>query len=213
MVSTDRIEIYFLRAVLVSALFVAVMLPQVASAQGLGIAAGANFDRLSDIEGDREASFENASGFHVGVFYDLPLGGVALRPGIYYMDVGTFDVESVESSLQTVDLSLIEVPVDVRVRMMTPLIAPYATFGPVLRFANSNDDEFSDALNNFTVAANVGVGLEIGAPGAPIRLFPEIRYSFGVSELTEDVEFLGTSFTAEEEIRLNTFMVRLGISF
>lgn len=183
-----------------------------ASAQ-FGVAAGANFDRLSDISGDREATFENASGFHVGVFYDLPLGSLALRPGLFYMDVGGFDVESDLSSVRNVDMSLIEVPVDLRLRMMTPLIKPYASVGPVLRFASSSDDDFSESLTNFSVAGNLGLGLEIGAPGAQIRLFPEIRYSFGITRMTDDIEFLGATFTAEEELRLNSFMLRLGIAF
>lgn len=186
--------------------------PREASAQ-LGIAAGANFDDLSDISGDREATFENATGFHIGVFYDLPLGAMALRPGLFYMNVGSFDVDSEFSAVRSVDLSLVEVPVDLRLRMMMPLVKPYATIGPVLRFANSSDDDFSESLTNFSVAGNVGVGVEIGAPGAQIRLLPEIRYSFGITRMTEDIEFLGATFTAEEELRLNSFMLRLGVAF
>lgn len=191
---------------------IALLAPSSASAQ-FGVAVGANFDNLSDISGDREATFESASGFHIGVFYDLPLGGLALRPGLYYMDVGSFDVESAESAVRDVDLSLIEVPVDLRIRMMTPLVKPYAAVGPVLRFANSSDDDFSESLTNFSVAGNLSLGLEIGAPGAQIRLFPEIRYSFGITRMTDDIEFLGATFTAEEELRLNSFMLRLGVAF
>ena len=205
--------LHFRFASFTALLFVVVLLtPLTASAQ-FGVAVGANFDNLSDISGDREATFESATGFHIGVFYDLPLGGFALRPGLYYMDVGTFDVESAESIIRDVDMSLIEVPVDLRVRMMTPLVKPYAAVGPVLRFANSSDDEFSESLSNFSVAGNLALGLEIGAPGAPIRLFPELRYSFGITRMTDDIEFLGATFTAEEEVRLNSFMLRLGVAF
>jgi hypothetical protein len=179
-----------------------------------GVAAGANFDRLTDVEGSVEASFSNASGFHIGLFYDLPLGPVAIRPGVYYMDISGLDARGDAGEvLGSFDLNLIEVPIDVRLRMMTPFIKPYATAGPVLRFARSDDDDFDDALNNFTIAANIGLGLEIGAPGAQIRLFPELRYSFGVSNLTDGVTFLGQQFSAEEDVRLNTFMIRLGIAF
>lgn len=179
-----------------------------------GIAAGANFDRLSDVEGSVDASFENASGFHIGVFYDLPLGPVALRPGVYYMDIGDLDARREDGSLiGSYDLSLIEVPVDARLRLMMPLIKPYATAGPVLRFAQTSDDDFDEHLNSFTVAANVGVGVEIGAPGAQIRLFPELRYSFGVSRIAESMTFLGQQFSAEQDVRLNTFMIRLGVAF
>ncbi len=178
-----------------------------------GVAAGANFDSMSDISGDRSATFDNASGFHIGVFYDLPLGPVAVRPGLFYMNVGSFDAEAEGNVINNFDLNLIEVPVDVRVRMMMPLIKPYATAGPVLRFASSGDDDFSDSLNNFTMAGNIGLGVEIGAPGAQIRLFPEIRYSFGISRLVDDVDFLGATFSTEDNIRLSSFMLRLGVAF
>jgi hypothetical protein len=185
----------------------------VAHAQ-FGVAVGANFDRLSDAGGGISASFENASGFHIGVFYDLPLGPVAVRPGIYYMDIGGLDATAEDGSLiGSFDMTMIEVPIDARVRMMTPFLKPYGTLGPVLRFARSDDDRFDEALNNFTVAANVGLGVEIGATGAQVRLFPEIRYSFGVSRIAESVTFLGQQFSAEQDLRLNTFMIRLGISF
>ncbi|MFW5955146.1 MAG: outer membrane beta-barrel protein [Rhodothermales bacterium] len=187
-------------------------LPKTASGQ-FGIAAGLNFDNMSDISAEREATFDNATGFHVGIFYDLPLGAVALRPGLIYTNVGDIDVESTESAVRSLDLSLIEVPVDLRLRMMMPFIKPYGMAGPVLRFASSSDDAFEESLNNFSIAANIGLGLEIGAPGAQIRLFPEIRYAFGISSLTEDVSFLGQEFDVDDDVRLNTFMLRLGVAF
>lgn len=198
--------------VLTAVIFVLMMRADTAQAQ-FGVAVGANFDSMSDISGDRSATFDNASGFHIGVFYDLPVGPVAVRPGLFYMNVGSFDAESEGSVISDFDLNLIEVPVDVRYRLMLPFIKPYAMAGPVLRFANSGDDDFSDSLNNFSVAGNIGLGVEIGAPGAQIRLFPEIRYSFGISRLVDDVEFLGATFSTEDNIRLSSFMLRLGIAF
>lgn len=179
-----------------------------------GATFGANFDRLSDVGGGIDATFESASGFHIGVFYDLPLGPVAVRPGFYYMDIGGLDAREEDGSLiGSFDMTMIEVPIDMRIRMMTPFIKPYGTLGPVLRFARADDDRFDDALNNVTIAANVGLGLEIGAPGAQVRLFPEVRYSFGISRITESVTLLGHGLSAEQDLRLNTFMLRLGIAF
>lgn len=208
----DFLRIRMHRLVALSSLLLAVMVSAPAATAQVGVAAGLNFDRFSDIEADR-TSFENATGFHVGIFYDLPLGPIAIRPGVFYMDVGTIDIERDGSVVESIDLNLFEVPVDLRIRMMTPLIKPYATVGPVLRFASSDDEEFEDSLNNFSVAANIGLGLELGAPGAQIRLFPELRYSFGISNLTDDVTFLGQQFSTEDNLRLNTFMVRLGVAF
>ena len=187
----------------------------------LGFGFGANFDHFGDIEGNREATLDNATGYHVGVFYDLGLGPLGLRPGVYYVDVGEATVEFAEDfcSLDdgcnnVLDLTLIEVPIDIRVRAMTPIIKPYAVAGPVLRFADSDNEDIRESLNEFTVAGNIGAGLELNVPGFGLRVMPEIRYAFGVQSMVDDFEFLGSDFTAEgNDQRLNTWIVRLGVSF
>ena len=186
---------------------------QTASAQ-LGIAVGGNFNELSDIDSDPPTTFDNATGFHVGVFYDLGVGPVALRPGLFYMDAGDFDATGDGFEAQNFDLQFIEVPVDVRFNVLTaPIVRPYVLAGPVLRFAQTSDDDFKDSLNEISYAANVGFGLEIGPPVGGFTLYPEIRYAFGVSSITNDNEFLGASFTADEDQQFNAFMLRLGVSF
>lgn len=183
--------------------------PQTASAQ-LGVAVGGNFNELSDID---SATFDNATGFHVGVFYDLGVGPVALRPGLFYMDAGDFDANG-DGLSQSFDLQFIEVPIDVRFNVLTaPIVRPYVLAGPVLRFAQTSDDRFKDSLKEISYAANVGFGIEIGPPVGGFTLYPEIRYAFGVSSITNDNEFLGASFTADEDQQFNAFMLRLGVSF
>jgi len=101
--------------------------PQTASAQ-LGFAVGGNFNDLSDIDSDPPTTFDNATGFHVGVFYDLGVGPVALRPGLFYMDAGDFDANGDGFEAQSFDLQFIEVPVDVRFNVLTaPIVRPYVT--------------------------------------------------------------------------------------
>jgi hypothetical protein len=190
---------------------------QPAAAQ-IGVAVGANFDRIGDIEGDTDATIENATGFHVGVFYDFALGPVGIRPGLFYMDIGEFQVEGqrqVPSDFQRedFDFNLFQVPIDLRLRMSTPVVTPYVSAGPVLNFVNTDDDELKESLNEFSVAGNVGVGLELGFPGMPVRFYPEFRYGFGVSRIVDDFEFLGAEFRAQEGENLSTFMLRLGVSF
>ena len=179
----------------------------------LGIAAGINYDDLSDIDtGSAETSFDNASGYHIGLFYDLAVGPLALRPGVFYMDVGEFDGgEDVFD--EGFDLNLIEVPVDVRLRLApTPILTPYFMAGPVFRFPSASGDGFDEVLEEVNVAGNVGAGLELNLAG--LRLFPEIRYTFGLSNFTRDeFEFRGRNIRVEEEGRLNTFILRLGLAF
>lgn len=179
---------------------------------------GLNFDSISDVDtGDREATFENATGFHIGIFYDLSAGPIAIRPGLFYRRVQGVDVDiddAVQVLTESFDMSLIEVPVDLRLRMTLPFVQPYVLAGPVFGFASTGDEEFEDALESMSVAANIGLGVEVNLPGFTPTLFPEIRYAFGISRfMKEDLTIGDVTFEAEDAQRLNTFMIRLGITF
>lgn len=196
---------------LLAMLFVGSFSTETSHAQ-IGIAVGGNFNELSDIESEPRATFDNATGFHIGVFYDLGVGPLALRPGVFYMDAGEFDANGASFSDRSFDLQLIEIPVDVRFNLLTvPVIRPYVMAGPVFRFAQTSDDDFKESLNDFSYAANVGFGLEIGSPVGGVTVYPEFRYAFGLSSITNDSEFLGAS--ADTDQQLNAFMLRLGVSF
>lgn len=183
----------------------------------LGVAAGLNFDNIGDIDtGSQEATFENASGYHVGVFYDLAVGPVAVRPGVFYRRVQDVkvDIPNADDPTQSFDLSLIEVPLDLRLRLALPFVQPYLLAGPVIGFASTSEDDFEDALEELTVSADIGIGVELNLPGFTPTLFPEIRYAFGVSRfMKEDLTIGDTTLEPENSQRLNTFMLRLGITF
>ncbi len=181
---------------------------QPAAAQ-IGVAIGANFDKASDFtNGSDDASFDNATGYHIGVFFDLPLGPVALRPGIFYTDVGSIKPESTFDAPK-VDASLVEIPIDVRYRVLLPLAKPYVLAGPVFRFANGSDDEIS--LTKFSMAGAAGLGVELSLAG--LRPFVEARYQFGVSKFVDDYEIGGVQVESSDDVKLNSFMIRAGLVF
>lgn len=183
-----------------------------AEAQTLGVSAGANFAELSDIDtADRRATFDNASGWHAHLWIDLPLGPIALRPGVRYMDAGSlFEDASVNGGTTADDetFSLIEVPIDVRLRLPLPLVSPYVMGGPVLRFPSDSGD--GGRFESFNLAGGAGVGVELGLGG--LRLYPELKYTFGVTRFTrESYELGGVTISPDEDQRLNTIMLSLGI--
>lgn len=182
-------------------------------AQGLGLSAGANFTELSDIDtGDRQATFENASGWHIHLWFDLPVGPVAVRPGIRYMDMGElFQTESIDvitGEFGTDDVvTLLEIPVDVRIRLGLPIITPYVMAGPVLRFPTGDEGE---RLESFSLAGGAGIGLELGLGG--MKLYPELKYTFGITRFTKDEYQLGNvTVSPDEDQRLNAVMLSVGI--
>ncbi len=182
----------------------------------LGVAAGLNFDSFTDIRVfDGNATLDNSTGWHAGVFLDLALGPIALRPGIFYRDLSRIDL-SVTGFTDTfgLNVNMIEVPVDVRIRLApTPLIKPYAVVAPVFAFANSSkSDDVEHAVEDFAMSANVGLGLELSAPGLGIRLFPEIRYAFGLSRfINKEFQIAGQTVQTTDISRNNAFMLRIGV--
>lgn len=196
------------------ALLIGLGAPTLLKAQGMGISAGANFNQLSDIDaGDQSATLDNVTGWHVHLWFDLPLGPVAFRPGLRYMDAGAlFDAS--ESDGLGADFSddqvvtFLEVPLDVRFRMTLPVITPYVMAGPVLRFATDTNNE--DRLETFSLAAGAGLGVELGLVG--LRFFPELKYTFGVTRFTREEYQLGNvTVSPDEDQRLNAVMLSLGI--
>lgn len=188
---------------------------QPAQAQ-LGVAAGLNFNSMGDIDfgtdvADAEATYENSTGFHFGLFYDLAVGPLAVRPGVFYRQAGKYEgVAALEDEVSAFDLSLIEIPLDLRFRLAAlPLIKPYLLGGPVLMLPQG-EGNFDEALNDISFAGNVGAGVEVSLGG--IRLMPEIRYSFGVSNFVkEDPTIGGVDFQASDGERLSAVMLRLNI--
>ena len=179
---------------------------------GFGFAAGLNFENLSDVEvGNTETTFDNATGYHIGAFVDFSLGPVGVRPGIFYRDAGEIDVSLGNLGADAFELSMIEIPVDLRFRLgMTPLVKPYLMAGPVFSLPQTSTDAFEDNLESFNVSANLGVGVEVNLAG--LTLMPELRYAFGVSRfLSDELEVNGVTFQSDDTARLNTVMLRLGI--
>ncbi len=179
----------------------------------LGVSAGLNFDRLGDIRTQSSsATFDNATGYHFGIFYDLGAAPISVRPGIFVRNAGDIDW-NVTGAVQSFDLTLIEIPIDVRVPLLqAPLLKPYVLAGPVVSFPRSDDEDVKDSLEDLLVSGSVGVGVEVTVPALGLRLFPELRYAFGLSRFLKDSFSVGgVEFDVEDQTRLNSVMLRLGV--
>ncbi len=179
----------------------------------LGVAGGLNFDSFGDIETtSARGTFDNATGYHFGVFFDLSAAPIAVRPGVFIRDAGEVAFRLQETD-QKFSLSFIEVPIDIRVPLLhAPLVSPYVLAGPVLSFPRSGNDEFDDSLEDLAISGSVGAGVKVTVPGAGLRLYPELRYAFGLSGFLKDsFEVGGVTFAAENTVRLNAVMLRLGV--
>lgn len=186
----------------------------VANAQ-FGVAAGANFENLGDLDsGDAEASFARATGYHVGVFFNLGAGMFAVQPGVYLRDFGDVELQD-ESGARMFSMTAIEVPIDLRLHALRGgPVSPFVFVAPVVGFATTSDEGFKDALSDLTLTANIGGGVEIAAGG--VALTPEIRFARSLTPYFEDGEtfdLAGADFTMTDVSSQRAVMLRLGIRF
>lgn len=180
--------------------------------QGFGIAVGANFAQRHDIEvGSAKATFKNSTGYHVGIEFELGAGPLALRPGVFYQRLGSYDFPSGDEF----NLSAVEVPVDVRLTVLPlPVASPYLVAGPVLTFPSATG-AFGDAVKSMSLTADIGAGVKISLPGSGLVLMPELRYSHGVTDyLKNSFQIGGATITpATDTKRLAHVMLRLHVFF
>lgn len=184
----------------------------VPAAAQFGIAAGLNYEQMDDLDvGNLKGTFDAASGYHVGVFYDIGAGPIGLKIGAYYRDLG--DVDFSLSGVEGVNLTMFDFPIDVRLNVLPfPVVSPYLFAGPVISIPRSDDADLDDSLESLFVAGTVGGGLQIGM-GA-VTLMPEFRYGIAITELTgESFRIAGQQFDASQGTRGNTIQVRLGLRF
>ena len=116
------------RTALLSA-FLMIGLAAPAQAQ-FGVAGGLNFESAGDIETStsNNGTFDNSTGYHIGVVYELGLGAATIRPGFLYRRVGEFEFS--QSALPNIDdprfgVSAWQGPVALRFTVLpTPLVSP-----------------------------------------------------------------------------------------
>ncbi len=198
------------RAVL-PGLLAALSLPQPAHAQ-IGIVGGYNRDLLRGLEANEGFSFtDEATGFHLGIFLNVRAGPFGLRPAIIYHRISKLEFAAGERRTEF-DLEIVEVPLDVRLRLAIPVVRPYLLAGPVFMFPSSPRRGVGDALETAPTRLDVGFGLEwtLG-----LRLWPEVRYGFGLTDFLDPnaIPVGDTTFSGTGTPKLDSFMLRLGVSF
>ena len=184
--------------------------PRPATGQ-IGIVAGYNRDMLQDlVVADGFRLDDEQSGFHLGIFLNVNVGTFAIRPAVLYHRIVDVDVLG-PGAAKDFDLEIVEVPLDFLLRLPVPIVHPYFLAGPVFMFPSSPEESVDAVLETGPTRIDVGIGFEWNFG---FRLWPEVRYGFGVNQFMGTEFPLGDdTFSATGEPSLDTFMVRVGISF
>ena len=176
----------------------------------IGFSLGTNSNKLTEV--DEFTRFESATGWHIEVWFDVPVGPLEMRPGLRYVSAGgIFEVENDNDPTfrDDVNINLFEIPVDFRFRFNMEVLTPYIAVGPVLRFPSGGDGEIT-GMQSVNVAGGFGVGLELNIND--ILIYPEIKYTFGITSFTEDEFFIAQrQYEPDDNQLLNGFMIRLSV--
>lgn len=173
-----------------------------ASAQRLGVTAGANFGSLTDAQ---TVNLRSSTGYHVGVFGGATAGTVGVRAAVLYLHAGDASAVCPEGRVcgavvREVAVDVVSVPVDLQLRFPLAVAAVYVGAGPDLRFPLNDGRPVFDT-RSVNVAATGLVGAELS------NVFLELRYAADVTGYARDLDLVDS----DTDYKLNTFMVRLGV--
>jgi hypothetical protein len=145
-----------------------------------GVKGGLNVASVKFSEDVFEAN--NITGFHVGPIIEVmtPLPGIGLDGAVLFTQKGA------ELRRSTIRSNFIEVPVNLKWKMILPLVKPYLSAGPYVGFRVAGDKNWRDAYDNivqqidsknFCAGLNFAAGVEIVSW---IQL--SVNYSLGLTD-------------------------------
>lgn len=182
----------------------------------VGILAGANFEQSGDIQ-DAATTLDRdqTTGYHVGLAFEFGGERFRVRPAAVFRQVGNYRLSEnadAQEAVQEFDVSVIEVPVDLRLEILpVPVLNPYIMGGPMLSIPRG-EGEFDDATESWSFSGNVGGGLSIDA--GPITIQPEVRYEFGVTDYVSDSFTIGDrTIEPSDKPQFSAFSVRLHLLY
>lgn len=163
------------------------------SNSGFGITAGINYGSTGDIESNGNTIFDNQEkniGYNVGVYYKFDIGPIYLRPELKYTHLSN-EYENLKFDMDKIDL-----PILIGIDIIGPL---HVFAGPSLQYIVDTDFEditTSDVKDDFTIGAQVGVGVSLGNLGV------DVRYERGLNE--NEVSFIDSFSALGQRFNLDT---------
>jgi hypothetical protein len=173
----------------------------------VAISGGWNSEILYDIEATSEdVAVADSYGWNMGISYNWNSGIFGFRPGIYYHRIRQIEITAGDSTT-SFDLDIVEIPIDIRVRLRIGTVTPYLLAAPVVTFTSTADELTDSELRDAPWKIEFGAGTEIALG---VRLWPEVRFGIGMTRLFKEGLDVGGTLVNP---RLNTLTVRLGVSF
>lgn len=140
-----------------------------------GVRAGYNSANFS------ETNFDSRAGFHIGGYYTLGAGFVAVEPGLQYSQKGYKGNDGMGRSIDE-KLGYIDIPVLVRLNLIPALnifAGPQASLHLSSEYQIGEDTfDSSEAIKGYDIGAVVGAQVKL-----PLGLNAQASYDFGLTSL------------------------------
>lgn len=166
---------------------------------GIGIKGGVNYNSNGDFDNNFQNITENPTknvGFHVGLYGRVDLGPLYVRPEALYTRT--------QSEYESGDLKISKI--DVPLLLGIDIIGPLTIFaGPSAQYILTNEFEnfeVEEAMEKFTVGAQLGVGFNFENFGI------DVRYERGLND--NEIEFTDINVS---RVDARQEQVILGLSF
>lgn len=166
-----------------------------------------NGELIKDVSGVIDNKGEGEVGFNVGIYGNLNLGMVYIRPKLVYSQTSSGYNLDADTATENFKFSTIDLPVLVGIKIIKPISI---VLGPAFRYIVNSDIEgltYKSIENDITVGANIGVAVIIGRIGIDLiydRSFSKNEASF-IDNNTENSYTLDT--------RPQQFLVSLSYRF
>lgn len=204
----------------IPALFAMLLVVSPAQAQ-MGFSAGYGFNILNQPSFESATNeFDGNGGFNFGLFYNFPIGRVAVQPGLSLRQSNLdWQLDDVNFSPLQGQIRVVEIPVDLRYRFPGEQFTPYVAAGPGFNFVHTAQHDMRLALDRpegttYFTSVNVGAGIEIPFESLGMMLQPELRYSQALSGFLKESYIIRTvPFEADSSVRMSSLTLRLGIRF
>lgn len=162
-----------------------------------------NGELIEDVSGVIDKNGEGGVGFNAGIYGNINLGLVYIRPKLVYSQTSSGYNLDADSTSENFKLSTLDLPILVGIKIIKPISI---VLGPAFKYVIDSNMEglsFESIENDVTVGVNVGVALIFGRFGI------DLIYDRGFSE--NEASFIDdtTDIKYTLDTRPNQFMVSL----
>ncbi|MDR1102886.1 MAG: PorT family protein [Tannerella sp.] len=172
-----------------------------------GVKGGVN---IATVKFDNVLKADNVTGFLIGPMLEYT------KPSGWGMDVALlFTQKGCELEKKTVKSNYLEVPLNVKWKLMTPLLKPYLAAGPYLGFRTGGQKIWDIGLYNDVgrqvKAGNFGAGLNFSV-GAEALGFLQVGLNYGLG-LTDNFKALAADNLPTYKGKTHTWSISAAVLF